>query len=226
LDLDPQQIADLERYLDVTRGEMLFGRGVILVEGDAELYLVPVLAKLAGIDLEQLGITVCSVGGTNFEPYARLLSADGLNVPFAIITDGDPDEDGERVGVGRIRNLLSAVTDEEDIEDQGDDDVVRLAESHGFFVGHSTLEIDLFKNGRYSSMCQTLAELTASGTAKKRAEGWKANPNTLDDARFLSDIEAIGKGRFAQRLATRISSDNCPRYIRNAINHVKEALEQ
>lgn len=67
--LDPQEIADLERYLDVTRGEMIFGRGVILVEGDAELYLVPVLAKLAGIDLEQLGITVCSVGGTNFEPY-------------------------------------------------------------------------------------------------------------------------------------------------------------
>src|SRR5208282_5829941 len=102
----------------------------------------------------------CSVGGTNFEPYARLLSGDGLNVPFAIITDGDPDEDGERVGVHRIRNLLSAVTDE-DIEDQGDDDVVHLAESRGFFVGQSTLEIDLFKNGRHLSMCQTLGELTA-----------------------------------------------------------------
>ena len=62
LNLDPQQIAGLERYLDVTRGEILFGRGVILVEGDSELNLVPVLAKLAGIGLEQLGITVCSVG--------------------------------------------------------------------------------------------------------------------------------------------------------------------
>ncbi len=224
--LDPQQIADLERYLDVTRGEMLFGRGVILVEGDAELYMVPVLAKLAGIDLEQLGITVCSVGGTNFEPYTRLLSPDGLNVPFAIITDGDPDEDGERVGVRRIRKLLSAITDEEDLEDQGDEDIVELGESRGFFVGDSTFEIDLFKNSRHSSMCQTLAELTASGAAKKRAEGWKANPSTLEDARFLSDIEAIGKGRFAQRLATRVSHDNCPRYIRNAIAHVKKALEQ
>jgi putative ATP-dependent endonuclease of OLD family len=101
-----------------------------------------------------------------------------------------------------------------------------MAESHGFFVGHSTLEIDLFKNGRHSSICKTQAELTESGAARKRAEGWKENPNTLDDARFLSDIEAIGKGRFAQRLATRITSDNCPRYIRNAIDHVKKALEQ
>jgi putative ATP-dependent endonuclease of OLD family len=184
------------------------------------------MAKLAGIDLEQLGITICSVGGTNFEPYARLLSPDGLNVPFAIITDGDPDEAGESVGVRRIRNLLSAITDEEDLEDQGDDEIVELGESHGFFVGDSTFEIDLFKNGRHESMCRTLAELTTSGAGKKRAEGWKANPNTLEDARFLSDIEAIGKGRFAQRLATRVSHDKCPRYIRNAIAHVKEALEQ
>lgn len=33
--------ADLQRYIDVTRGEMFFARGVILVEGDAERFLVP-----------------------------------------------------------------------------------------------------------------------------------------------------------------------------------------
>jgi putative ATP-dependent endonuclease of OLD family len=33
--------ADLERYLDVSRGEMLFAKGVLLVEGDAEVYLRP-----------------------------------------------------------------------------------------------------------------------------------------------------------------------------------------
>jgi putative ATP-dependent endonuclease of the OLD family len=33
--------ADLQRYIDVTRGEMFFARGVILVEGDAEKFLVP-----------------------------------------------------------------------------------------------------------------------------------------------------------------------------------------
>jgi putative ATP-dependent endonuclease of OLD family len=27
---------DLERYIDVTRGELFFSKGVILVEGDAE----------------------------------------------------------------------------------------------------------------------------------------------------------------------------------------------
>jgi len=54
LGLEAQEVADIERYLDVTRGEMLFGRAVILVEGDAELYLLPVLAKIAGGILNSL----------------------------------------------------------------------------------------------------------------------------------------------------------------------------
>ncbi len=32
-----------------------FAKGVILVEGDAEEYLVPILAKLLGYDLDELG---------------------------------------------------------------------------------------------------------------------------------------------------------------------------
>ena len=37
-------VEDLERYLDVTRAELVFARGVILVEGDAERFLVPTFA--------------------------------------------------------------------------------------------------------------------------------------------------------------------------------------
>lgn len=44
-DLTSDEIEDLERYLDVTRAEALFSRFVILVEGIAELYLLPALAQ-------------------------------------------------------------------------------------------------------------------------------------------------------------------------------------
>src|SRR5208283_5839450 len=98
-------------------------------EGDAELYLVPVLAKLAGVDFEQLGITVCSVGGTNFEPYVRLLGPNGLNVPFAVVTDGDPDPDGQSAGLDRVRNLLSVMTGDTDLDDE--EDVLTLANADG-----------------------------------------------------------------------------------------------
>ena len=224
LGLTPQEIADLERYLDVTRGEMLFGRAVILVEGDTELYLVPVLAKLRGVDFEQLGITVCSVGGTNFEPYVKLLSAEGLNVPFVVVTDGDPADDGDSAGVDRLRGLLAVITGTDDADSEEDDQVIALANAQGLFMGEHTFEIDLFNSGGHKSMCATLTELTKSGAAKKRADAWKADPAKLDPDRFIKDIKAIGKGRFAQRLATRIAGEICPSYISDAMTHLKELL--
>lgn len=224
LSLSSQEIADLERYLDVTRGEMLFGRAVILVEGDTELYLVPVLAKLRGVDFEKLGITVCSVGGTNFEPYVRLLSADGLNVPFVVVTDGDPADDGDSAGVDRLRGLLAVITGTDDADNEEVDQVIALANAQGLFVGEHTFEIDMFNSGRHKSMCATLTELTKSGAAKKRADAWKADPAKLDPDRFIKDIKAIGKGRFAQRLATRIAGEICPSYISDAVTHLKELL--
>ena len=224
LGLTPQEVADLERYLDVTNGEMLFGRAVILVEGDTELYLVPALAKLRGVDFEQLGITVCSVGGTNFEPYVKLLSAEGLNVPFAVVTDGDPDEDGDSTGVDRLRNLLSVIAGKDDADDAEEDEVIALAKAHGLFIGEHTFEIDLFKSGRENSMCQTLAELTKVAVAKTRADGWKADPSSLNADRFIKDIKAIGKGRFAQRLATRITGNRCPAYVTDAVTYLIDLL--
>jgi putative ATP-dependent endonuclease of OLD family len=73
-------------------------------------------------------------------------------------------------------------------------------------------------------MCKTLAELTKSGAAEKRANAWKDSPSTLDADRFIKDIQAIGKGRFAQRLATRITKDICPQYIKDAIDSIKDRL--
>jgi putative ATP-dependent endonuclease of the OLD family len=43
--------ADLARYIDVTRGELFFARGIILVEGDAERFLIPAFATQLGIPL-------------------------------------------------------------------------------------------------------------------------------------------------------------------------------
>jgi putative ATP-dependent endonuclease of the OLD family len=71
--LDESDEADLQRYIDVSRGEIFFARGVILVEGDAERFLVPAFAQALDIPLDMLGITVCSVSGTNFTPYVKLL---------------------------------------------------------------------------------------------------------------------------------------------------------
>jgi hypothetical protein len=105
ISFDDAERDDLERYIEVSRAELLFARGVILVEGEAELYLVPRIAHLHGKALDSLGVSVSSVGGTHFNSYVRLLTA--LQVPFAVITDGDP---GTRwPGPARAESLLATI---------------------------------------------------------------------------------------------------------------------
>jgi putative ATP-dependent endonuclease of OLD family len=67
--LSPAQTADLERYLDATRAELPFARAVVLVEGDAERYLVPALASTAGFPLDEWGVSIIAVQGTDFAPF-------------------------------------------------------------------------------------------------------------------------------------------------------------
>lgn len=86
---------DLSRYLDVNRGEVVFAKGVILVEGDAEAFLIPEFAKtmrdaeFIHSTLDGAGITVVNVAGTDFIPYIRFFGPEGLDLPMAVITDGD-----------------------------------------------------------------------------------------------------------------------------------------
>ncbi len=208
LTLPDADVQDLERYLDVSRGEIPFAKGVILVEGDSEVYLVPALGKLLGTDFDRLGFTVCSVAGTNFAPYVKLLGPQGLDLPFAVLTDLDPQRDGTNLGEPRVEKLRDLVG-------------TGRGPNQGIFLNTHTLEVDLFECGRHKSMCATLYELAPSNAAKTRTEGWCADPKSLDKAQFLRDIKAIGKGRFAQRLASRLTGTRCPPYIKDAIEHVK-----
>ena len=225
VDLTVEDVADLERYLDVTRGEMVFSRGVLLVEGDAERFLVPKLAELNGFNLDELGISVCSVAGTNFLPYTKLLGASGLRIPHAVITDYDLKE-GRSYGAGRVRQLLQSdgvqVAASANVKE-----ISALGVENGFFLNSATFEVDLFRCGRHRSMSDTIVALTSVAVARQRAQAWRDDPNSMDEVRFLADITEIGKGRFAQRLATVISgmkSKACPDYIKKAIAYVAERI--
>lgn len=231
ISLTEAESEDLERYLDVTRAEMLFSRGILLVEGDAEKFLVPVFAETLGHNLDYLGITVCSVSGTNFAPYVKFLSS--LEIPFAVITDWDPIEGKSPLGINRAKTLVLLAekiktgtlpqTLYKELEQLIQDDLDGFSsrcDSLGVFTNFHTLEVDLFENGFEEKIIDTLKEHNWSDRRKGWIEEWAENPDTLDTGNYLKLIEAIGKGRFAQRLASRIDGIEPPEYIRNAIEYV------
>lgn len=234
VDLTDDEADDLARYLDVTRAEMLFARGIILVEGDAEKFLLPVFAASLDHDLDHLGITVCSVAGTNFTPYAKFLTA--LGIPFAVVTDWDPRGNGSALGYKRSWGLVQTIEtvrngeDPEeliqDLKSIKDGNVfAKRCEAYGVFSNMDTLEVDLFNDEDLTaSVIETLREASWSKERTAWVDGWEADPETLDAENYLKMIEAIGKGRFAQRLASRIGGMAPPAYIANAIAYVVERV--
>lgn len=234
MDLTSNEADDLARYLDVTRAEILFSRGVILVEGDAERFLVPVMAQKMNVSLDKLGITICSVGGTNFQPYAKFLSA--LKIPFAIATDWDPRPSKKPRGYNRAINLVKTIekarigrepneliTELKKIKDYND--LCDRFDGFGVFTNVDTLEVDLFSDDGYrSAVIATLREAKFGATRTGLIDKWEARPGDLDEDDFISMIDDIGKGRFAQRLATRIADLAPPGYLARAIQFVVDRV--
>ena len=221
----PRDEDDLQRYIDVTRGEIFFSRGVILVEGDAERFLVPAFADALNIPLDMLGITVCSIGGTNFTPYVKLLGPRGLNIPHVILTDRDPMENGPPLVRRRLINILEVFEEDVDHEGMDADEVIELAREYGCFVNETTLEPELFTGGLGEAMKSVIEqELSPRQATLNRIQAWVDDTDQLDNVQLLKLIERIGKGRFAQALAPSVSEDVCPDYIREALEYICDAV--
>lgn len=62
----------LERFLDVTKANLFFARGVLVVEGDAENILLPTLARLLDRDLTKYGVSIVNVGSRGLRRYSRI----------------------------------------------------------------------------------------------------------------------------------------------------------
>jgi putative ATP-dependent endonuclease of OLD family len=95
--LTPGDYLFLRRFLDTTKANLFFARGVMLVEGDAENILLPTLAKLVGRSFTEYGVSIVNVGSRGLFRYARIFQRSDASEPpvkVACISDRDipPDE--------------------------------------------------------------------------------------------------------------------------------------
>lgn len=108
--LAPNNLNFLNRWLDITKSNLLFASGVILVEGIAEQMIIPELARSVLKDkeinnIEDYGVSVINLNGIYFNHFMRLycnitgvldVQEDqvGLDIPIrcAGITDLDPEQ--------------------------------------------------------------------------------------------------------------------------------------
>lgn len=243
------EFLDVERYLDVKRGEIYLGKGVILVEGIAEEYIIPRFAEIIGKSLDERGIVVCNINCTNFTPYVKLLRS--LDIPYTVITDGDfyyVDDKGERVYhmsedevsddedygylgmevIERVVTEIGLISKADIPKDLSEAD--KLYQTYGIFVGNYTFEVDMM-NTCTSNVTATqvfidiFEELTEGGDRQKK--NFKNEINEKKYWKCLSKIEGngIGKGRFAQKLSSRVCKEHIPDYVKEAINYIYKKVD-
>lgn len=99
----------LRRFLDATKANLFFARGLVIVEGDSENILLPTLGRLLGRDFGDYGVSIVNVGGTGFRRFACIYKRkdpdqDGtIKVPVACVTDLDVMPDCAPEIVGRVK---------------------------------------------------------------------------------------------------------------------------
>lgn len=155
----------LEKFLDTTKANLFFAKGVILVEGWAEEILLPSIAKVIGINLTEKGVSVVNIGHIGFEHYSKIYLRNVepfMTIPVAVITDSDVKE-YEKDGNDYIKRDANTVQEE---TQQKIASIIEQAEqSVQYFVAPNwTLEYSLFKSISLTTMFQTAVKAIHTGT--------------------------------------------------------------
>jgi putative ATP-dependent endonuclease of the OLD family len=217
--LAENEVADLERYLDATKATLFFARKVILVEGPAELFVIPKLVEaVRKKNFDRLGITVIPIYGVHFSIYARLFGAEGLQKQCAIIADGDlvpSDADGETDSEGE-----DVPPPSDAFEDINTEHVKTFRCQTTFeraLVVEGTLEM-LIAAGKECGAKKLVAALEEAKASVSKEAAIRQQAFGVASYLVLKTAKRLGKARFAQivskyaNLATAL-----PTYINDAV---------
>lgn len=215
-DLDDDEVADLERYLDSTKSSLLFARKVMLVEGPSELFLIPALFQsVEEIDLERTGISVTAIHGVHFDVYAKLFQTGSLEKKCAIVADADltPSDANDEFKIDEDAPNLAAL----------EGDFVKA------FIGATTFERELVSKETLPMFIEAVRDLGAPQILQRLVDGLAnlelgylsddEEEALLNDLRtaVLNTAKRFGKARFAQVAARHADKATAiPGYIMSA----------
>ena len=90
--MKPADYNFLERFLDATKANLFFAKGLIMVEGDAENLLIPAIADVMDKPLNKYGVSIVNVGSTAYKRYVNIFKRQdnkSFGMPVAVISDLD-----------------------------------------------------------------------------------------------------------------------------------------
>jgi putative ATP-dependent endonuclease of the OLD family len=106
-------------HIRQARGELLFAKGWLLVEGQSEVTLLPEIARILGINLERAGVRCVPYRNSDIGLYLTL--ADGVGISWLALTDNDQQgqldiQKARNALNGRVERRMLHVIPEDDLE--------------------------------------------------------------------------------------------------------------
>lgn len=226
--LEDDDYSYLSRYLDATKANLFFARGVLIVEGPAEELLLPTIAKIIKRDFSKYGVSVVNVRGTGLRRFARVFQRKDdtttIPIPVACVTDRDilPDcapaicFDPTYTSIEKYPQKRKWKTESEFTADEKEAYIKEIREKADgqnvktFVSEHWTLEYDMFFCGLNNEMLQALVEVeyVKENQKKKLIEIQKAIDSFSQAEEkasyFYSFFQSkqVSKAEFAQNLAS------------------------
>ena len=203
----------LHKFLDVTKSQLFFSNGVILVEGISESLLLPIFSKIMGengkYDIESAGVELVNLNGVAFSHFANLFNNDddnkNLKTRCSLITDDDRDKETDEIA---SRAKAASELERKNLK---------------VFLAEQTFEFELFIAGNKDILIEIFREMHPVA-ASRIIE----NANVkIHAANFLEKvISNKAKSELAHRLTVKLASDEnvrntfvVPAYLQNAIKY-------
>lgn len=227
--LDDPECERIERYLDAVRSTLLFAKGVIIVEGDAEMLLIPnMVKKVFGISLDELGVSLINMSSTAFQNIAKIFHKDRIQRHCAIITDLDKsiyalpedpedDDDAQResrnseIAGGQRRKRLEKFCD-------GNEWV------NAYYANH-TFEVDFLLSDNSHEIVKTLDDIyTGKAIIERSSKRLNDDDLEVSGKEVLRLAKKVGKGWFALMVAENVIGKTfIPDYILKALAFASSA---
>lgn len=225
--LAPKEVRAIQRYLDAKRSNLLFSKSCILVEGDAEEILIPIMIKkVLGISVDEIGMSVINIGSTGFDNVAKLFDDSRINKKCSIVTDLDAtffdvtedSRDGEKLKSMKKKAIRSAKS--------GADRKVKLDEEYlnnywvDCFYAKHTFEVDYVQSGNQQTVIDVLQDVYKDkATIQQASAELSSGQIHLSGYRVLTIAKQEGKGWFAIQLGDKLTPDSIlPDYIVRAVS--------
>ena len=231
ISLNSDNIEFLEKFLDTTKSDLFFAKGLIFVEGISEQLVLPEIAKIMDFKLEENGVSIINLGNTSFKRFANIFKdKDGgerIKIPIAFVRDFDCEynEEAKKFILTNKSNTKKYNTRKERDKELKEDLESENSDFHKVFISDDrTFEYDWFNTNK------TLLIEAIKNTYIKEEEDKLNEDNTIHEV--YGSIQNRGKSEVAYELAKlleEIDKENLekyiPEYLINAINHIKNKLE-